>query len=167
MQKAEAIANDFLDIARADGKTLSPMKIQKLVYFADGWCLAIKDEQLFKEEIQAWKFGPVILSLYHNFKDCGDDPIDHYAHTWEFVNGRFTKIEPKVAGDDTPFVKQLLAKIWEIYGKWSAVQLSNMTHASGTPWHQISSQFPNGLPRRITIPRDTIRDYFRGQAATT
>ena len=68
----KAIANYFLDLARAQEKALTPLKIQKLVYFANGWHLAIKGVPLINEQVEAWRFGPVIPSLYTHFERMGN-----------------------------------------------------------------------------------------------
>src|SRR3954463_13629493 len=47
---------------------MSAMKLQKLVYYCQAWSLAWTDEELFREEIEAWSNGPVIPSLYRKHK---------------------------------------------------------------------------------------------------
>ena len=92
---AKAVANYFIDIARCEGEQLSPMKIQKLVYFAHGWYLALYDEPLLDEKIEAWRYGPVVPSLYHEFKRYGSGTIERYAIDFEANNG-FRIVTPKV-----------------------------------------------------------------------
>ena len=69
MYSAIAVANCFLDIADAQSRPITPLKIQKLVYIAHGWHLAIYEEPLIVELVEAWKWGPVIPLLYHEFKN--------------------------------------------------------------------------------------------------
>ena len=57
---------------------VSPMKLQKLVYFAHGWHLAIHNRPLVNEQVEAWKFGPVFSDLYHQIKSFGNEKIDRY-----------------------------------------------------------------------------------------
>jgi uncharacterized phage-associated protein len=57
---AAAIANEFIKVAKRNGVLLTPMKLQKLVYFAHGWYLALLGKPLINEPVEAWKFGPVI-----------------------------------------------------------------------------------------------------------
>ncbi|MGZ3389845.1 MAG: Panacea domain-containing protein, partial [Isosphaeraceae bacterium] len=73
---ARAIANYFLERARREGKALDQMKIQKLVYFANGWHIAIKGEPLIDEQVEAWRYGPVIQSLRDALREYGDQAID-------------------------------------------------------------------------------------------
>jgi uncharacterized phage-associated protein len=70
---SKAVANTFLDIAKANNVAdISPMKLQKLIYYAHAWHLAFLGQPLIKEEVQAWKFGPVIPDVYFEFKECGN-----------------------------------------------------------------------------------------------
>ncbi|MDQ3330433.1 MAG: DUF4065 domain-containing protein [Planctomycetota bacterium] len=124
---SKAIANFFLDLAADDPDGLSPMKLQKLVYFAHGWHLAITGKPLINEQIEAWKYGPVIQSLFHEFKEFGAERIDRCARDWK---GNVPKVA-KNSGNH--FVQALLRKVWREYGKFSATKLSNMTHQPGTP----------------------------------
>src|ERR1700676_3931940 len=80
---ALAVANWFLARAAADGKSLDPMKLQKLIYFAHGWSLALTDIPLIEEHPEAWDYGPVIPSVYHEFKLFGRKPITERAKRFE------------------------------------------------------------------------------------
>ena len=84
---AKAVANVFLELADAAKQTLTPMKLQKLVYYAHGWYLGLTGRPLLDELIQAWSFGPVVRSLYNEFKEFGADPITHKATTIERIKG--------------------------------------------------------------------------------
>jgi uncharacterized phage-associated protein len=162
-----AIANEFLRIASEQNSALSPMKLQKLVYYANGWNLAIKGKPLINEDVEAWRHGPVIRSLYREFREFGNQDITKPATETINTSTEPWKIEYRVVTpsvDDHPeeaeFTKQLLNKIWQIYGKYTAVQLSNATHQEGTPWHKVVSEFDGDVPPRTSIPASMIRAYF-------
>jgi uncharacterized phage-associated protein len=121
---AKAVANYFIETAKREWEQLSAMKIQKLVYFAHGWYLALYNEPLLDEKIEAWRYGPVVPSLYHEFKFYGSGNID-YATDIDAGDG-FRIITPKIPNDR--MLKAFLDRVWEVYGDFSAVQLSNMTH---------------------------------------
>lgn len=75
MHNPLAIANYFIELAKNDDNLVSPMKLQKLVYFAHGWCLALADKPLINEKVEAWQYGPVVGSLYREFKKYGNEGI--------------------------------------------------------------------------------------------
>ena len=60
-----AVANAILTAARAQGILLTPLQLAKLVYIAHGWWLAHSGQPLSPDEVQAWKYGPLIPALYH------------------------------------------------------------------------------------------------------
>lgn len=156
---ATAIANEFIELS--GGQSLSPMKLLKLVYFAHGWYLAFADKPLINEPIEAWQFGPVISNLYHEFKHYGANSVNQPAMGYSFVGGRGAFHEPRVSdgpdAEENANVLDLLRQIWEIYGKYSAVRLSNATHEPGTPW---SDTYKEGL-RYQFIPNELIQRHFK------
>ena len=114
------VANYFLALANEDvGDSISNLKLQKLVYYAQGFSLALKGEVLFDDPIEAWAHGPAIRKLYHEYKDNGANAIDKP----EDMN--FTKYD-----DD---VKSLLNQVYEEYGQFSAWKLRDMSHEE-EPW---------------------------------
>lgn len=154
----KAVANFFLDKAESEGEVLTHLKLQKLVFFAHGWHLAITGDPLIDESIQAWQYGPVIKSLYQEFKECGNGPIHFRASGHEWM--RWSPNKPEVTDFATI---EILNKVWDIYKGFTAAQLSAMTHAKESPWEKVLNK--HGLFRNQTIPNDLIRDYFRGLAA--
>ena len=155
----KAIANYFIDKARATGEGLTPMKLQKLVYFAHGWYLGLKGRPLLAEPVEAWQWGPVIPSLYHEFKALGSWPITRRAGEDEFLGD----VGPNLPSDDTE-AREFLDEVWRNYGGYTAIQLSNATHLAGTPWAEVSGQHEGNIPRGEVIPDRIIRDYYKGIA---
>lgn len=168
---AIAVANYFLDLAKSAGQEITPMKMQKLVYFAHGWHLAIFGTPLIQEEVMAWRYGPVISPLYHGFKKYGKSAITDHAVDIVFdkdengdidiMSGRFITPRPENMG---PEVKDLLKAVLESYGKLSAIQLSELTHAPDSPWSRVWG----GVSSRNTpIPNEEIKKYFSRLNAST
>jgi uncharacterized phage-associated protein len=160
-------------IAKGQGQSLTPMKIQKLVYFGHGWHLAIKDAPLIFEQVEAWSYGPVIPSLYQAFRQYGNQPIETPATTFlvhispdEDENFEFRRTIPSLEDkpDQADSVRMLLDRVWQIYGRFSAVQLSNLTHQPGTPWYKVYTEYEGQLPKRTDIPMSYIKDYFKSLA---
>ena len=159
---AKAIANYFLDIAKRDGKTLQPMKIQKLVYIAHGWHLALLDKPLIEDPVEAWRWGPVIKDLYHEFKEFGRTPITKKATDLNFeekpgggIRIKFETPNLEQCSDDPDTAKAFLERVWKVYGTFTSTQLSNMTHKKGAPWDKTMEQ------RELRISDDLIKDHFQ------
>ena len=142
-----SVANEFLKVAQSEGKPLTQMQLQKLVFFAHGWYLALTDRPLIDEQVEAWRFGPVIRSLYAKFREYGSSPIRrlYCPMTYEEADDGLVLIEdtpPLVEGnDEAEFARQVIARVWEVYGGYTAYQLSNMTHQPGTPWHEVVNEY--------------------------
>lgn len=135
------VARYFLAQVEEDaGDSITNLKLQKLVYYAQGFHLALYDEQLFPERIEAWKHGPVVPDLYHALKQFGADPVR--------LDGEFNP------DNYTPKVRELLDEIYSVYGQYSALRLRSITHQE-PPWRQT----PDGE----TISLELMRDYFKTQ----
>ena len=130
-----AVANYFLSAAKRDRVPVTHLKLQKLVSIAYGFYLAAFDERLFDEHIEAWALGPVVPELYHEFKRFGYEPITKRATMFDHHNGKFYL--PKVAD---PRATAVLGFVWERYGRRTASQLVQLTHARGTPWERARSK---------------------------
>lgn len=158
---SKAIANKFIELAKEEGRSdLSPMKLQKLVYYAHAWFMAFTDKALIKEEIQAWKFGPVIPDIYHEFKEHGNSNITSLATELNFENSKLELITPVVDEDDED-VNAIINEVWRAYKELTPIQLSNATHANGSPWEVVASSYGSELPKNIEIPNSLIKDIFK------
>jgi len=144
---ATTVADEMLKIAKRQGRSLTPMQLMKIVYIAHGWSLAILNRDLFSDRIEAWKYGPVIPTLYQATKRFGRDPIPHNL----IEDG-----EPSpLPGDVQAFLEDIFSK----YGHLSGISLSNLTHRPGSPWDQ---RFRDGV-MNIEIPDDLIKDHYLGK----
>ncbi|WP_323781580.1 Panacea domain-containing protein [Leisingera sp.] len=152
---AASIANAFLNHAFAEGKSISPMKAQKLVYIAHGYALVECREPILDEVFEAWKFGPVLNTLYHECKYFGKDGIPRLLDDFDHDTGTVKKApiptDPKVA--------ELIDFVWQTYGEERAADLSDWTHEKGGPWDQVTDGGRKIL-RHQEVPNDLIRDYF-------
>jgi uncharacterized phage-associated protein len=157
---AKAIANEFLDLAKKDGERVTQMQVQKLVYFAYGWYLAITGKRLIDEWVEAWEWGPVIPSIYQAFKRFGSSPITEPAAEVDLTNGKAGYVPVRIQSTDPDrdeLARQVVKRVWDIYGKYSASALSNMTHVPDSPW----SQTPDKDIKGTNIDDHLIYDYFR------
>jgi uncharacterized phage-associated protein len=145
-QSSFAIANYFIWKAAEEKVPLTPMKLIKLVYLAHGWSLGLTGKPLLREPIEAWKFGPVIESLYHAYKRYGNHPLPANSAT-----------RAEIQGEDAAEIKRLLDKVWNSYKKYSAAQLSTLTHQPDTPWSKVHD--PNSF--YTVIPDKLIAEHYQ------
>lgn len=154
MYSTLAIANEFLKRARREGRSLTHMQLQKLVYLSHGWSLAVHGRELVEDDVEAWEFGPVIRKLYDALKRYGSNNIDHlikWGDDISFESDDNIIAEVKIDPEDV----QIIDKVWETYGKFHAYQLSALTHANGSPWSKTYKPHENRV-----IDDNNIWDYF-------
>ena len=100
--------------------------------------------------------GPVIESVYHEFKRFGSGPItEKGTRPYKIERDQVVYYEPTLSERDKT-LKDFLKKIWEGYGQYSGLQLSNITHRPGAPW---TRSIEEGWPQ---IPTEEIRKYYKG-----
>lgn len=143
MTSALAVAQAFLDLAANEGRRLTNMQLQKLVFFAHGIHLAAFDKPLIHEQIRAWDFGPVIPPLYDRLRQFGRGVVD-------------VTIEPELRRLDpngTEF--QAIGAVWKAYKDYDGWELSRITHRPKTPWSIVW-----GKRQYDDIPNELIRNYY-------
>ena len=144
------VANCFLEHDFQSGSpSISPMKIQKLVYCLHGWHLAITDVPAIDGHFEAWPYGPVNEQLYHIFKTYRNNPITEYAKSW-VGNEQRAFVVKRDSNEDYYGILDLTIRK---YMKFSALQLSSITHAPGTPWSETTMG--------KVIDDDLIKKHFR------
>lgn len=126
------VANTFLVRARDERvRDVDPLKIQKLVYNFNGWHLATTGDPAVGEKFEAWPKGPVLSSLYHQFKHYRWSPITDLATDIDPITGEQEALV--VAASDEGF-HRLFNIVWDRYKGLSGPELSALTHAKNTPW---------------------------------
>lgn len=139
----KSVAQYFLYLAAQDGRALTPMQVLKLVYIAHGWQLGLYGRPLINETVEAWQYGPVIRSLYNEYKKFGYRSID--------VDGIC-----KPAGFDQN-EENTIEQVWKAYGHQTGVGLSALTHQPATPW----SITVETAGMNSDISEDLIEDHYR------
>lgn len=128
-----AIVNTLLELAKKRNvNDMTPMKLQKLLYYAQAWYLKLNNgTPLIDEYFSRWEHGPVIPSLYHSLKSYGYLSVTNHIGYLARTEERVQYITPSVDDDDEtiPFLEEI-----KVFGKYNAQQLSNMTHQEGTAW---------------------------------
>lgn len=140
---ASAVAKWFLARNRIaeneDGaECISNLKLQKLLYYAQGCFLAVTDLPLFNDDIVAWQHGPVVESVYQIYRHNGANGIE-FKEDFDF--SFFSKEE-----------NDLLSEVYDVFGQYSAWKLRNMTHEED-PWKET--------PLNSIIPIEKIKTYFK------
>ena len=142
------VANWFISKANSEklddkvSEGISNLKLQKMLYFAQAAHLALYSKKsLFEDDILAWKLGPVVEDVYHQFKSPNNKPIA------KPTNQEYKKIS---LGIDV-----FLENVWSIFGKFSAAKLVQMSHEH-QPWIDA---FEAGSGSIIT--KQSIYDYYK------
>ena len=147
MYTAKNIAEWFLNKNRIqmnfeDSEYITNLKLQKLLYYAQGYFLAKKDTPLFNEDFLAWEHGPVIRKIYDEYKTNGSSGI------------RYDKDFNVTIDEET---ERILEEVYEKYGQFTAWKLRNMTH----------EEMPcKTTPRNEVIKKEKIKEFFKNKIAS-
>jgi uncharacterized phage-associated protein len=158
---AKSVANLFLRKSISDGLPIDPMKLQKLIYFAHGYYLARTQRRdgealpLVNEFFEAWDYGPVLPSVYQEFKGFGSGNITKLA--MEFRH-EFRANVVALPPTNDEHLDRISSFVWDRYAKKHSLHLSDLTHKQGGAWDK-ARRVARGL-RGKDIPNDDIRDDF-------
>ena len=145
---AAGVANAVLDAAWERGLSVSPMQLQKLLYFCQGWNLEVRGQPLVSDNFHAWQYGPVHPYVYNAFKHFGSAAIDEPIM---FDGGA-------ISANLSPEERRLIGEVVSIYGRLSGPQMSHLTHAPGTPWYEV---WNGGVGKNDVIPLPRIEREFQ------
>ena len=143
LHDARAIANVLIEKGQRDGRLFDPLQIAKLVYLCHSWMLGLHGRGLIRQNIYAWQYGPVVPRLYHSLKKYKSAPVT------EPIKG----IES--ADLDRP-ERDIIEQVYGIYGDFTGIQLSHITHEDGTPWDITWST----KGRDSVIPDELIKQHY-------
>ncbi|MCR5914152.1 DUF4065 domain-containing protein [Corynebacterium sp. zg254] len=121
------VANNILNRAFAEKCEISPMKLQKILYFVAAEYQKETGESLFTERFETWKYGPVLRSVYTEFRPFSRDYISRFAKDAE-NHSHMAKEEAD------PALQQALIRVWDATKSRTAVNLSRITHQPGSAW---------------------------------
>ena len=138
--QSTCVANKLLKIASKNNKTFTPMQIIKLVYLAHAWMLALHMRPLIEEEVEAWKYGPVIPQLYQAIKNYKSNPV-------VLITCQSQKFD-KDAQD-------IIQQVYDKYGHFDGIELSMLTHEKNSPW-EIARRNGNSI-----ISNDLIMHHYK------
>lgn len=144
------VANYFIWLANETGSFLSNLKLQKLVYYAQAWHLALEESPLFEEDFEAWIHGPVLPSLYQKYQSFSWKPI----------------IENVAKPTLNPQLEKFLQEIADVYLGCDAYELKRMTNQED-PWKLARGNLPIDVPSRDIIKKKWMKDYYAAHAEET
>lgn len=122
------------------GELMTNMKLQKMLYYEQGFHLACFGTPLFDEDIEAWQYGPVVPVVYEYYKHYGSNGIEPTED-----------LDVELNDEEMAIFNQ----VFDIFNAYSAMGLMNMTHAE-KPWANA------GTPKRGNIIRkDVLEAYFK------
>lgn len=140
---ARAAANYIIWFCQRHGDPITNLKLQKLLYYAQGWFLALHGRPLFNDPLRAWVRGPVVYEVWKNFKEFRWDPIT------------MTMPKPSVS----ELARDHLEEVIEVYGDYSALTLERMTH-NEPPWRQARRGLDASAPSTAAISLADMKAYF-------
>jgi uncharacterized phage-associated protein len=142
------IASRLLELGNEQDNAITPMQIIKLTYLCHGWMLGLYSRPLIRENIEAWRYGPVIPQLYEQVREYRSFPVE-------------TLPETPGEGELDESQNDIIKQVYDAYGHFTGIQLSTLTHASGTPWHKT---WDDGKGQNSVISNDLIEDHFASLA---
>lgn len=130
----QAVCNSLLKKSFEENISITPMKLQKLLYFVYREYLQKYSIELFTERFEVWQYGPVLPSVYSEFRSFHSSRITQFAKN---ANGSATVVSENGSGR---VVIDVINTVWNRYKYYSGIELSKLTHKPGTAWYKAFVQ---------------------------
>ncbi|EMX52731.1 TPA: Panacea domain-containing protein [Escherichia coli] len=144
-----SVADYLLCFAQEHGDVMTPLKLQKMVFYADAWYMALNGgQELIPDQFEAWVHGPVARELYSRFADYKWRPIDEEIQC------------PELSEE----IKKHLDEIYQVFGGYSAYELEQLTHQE-KPWLLAREGVPADAPCRNVIDKKVTAEFYRSMAS--
>ncbi len=140
VMKANQISNYIISLTHNNPEeNLTNMKLQKILYYLQGFHLVLFNEVLFEEEIEAWKYGPVVSQEYHTFKAYGNNSIvvPEIQHSFDYLSDN---------------QKNFINKVYGYFRQFSPIKLMELTHEE-SPWQDTYG-------KSQVINKVLLKDFF-------
>lgn len=148
-----SVANYIINQTIEMDSPVSNLKLQKLLYYVQVASLVDNKIPMFDDEISAWKYGPVVETIYHIFKRFVDKPIDEAVDEAELLFWDDSSKPIEIGVKD----RNLIDKVITSYRNYSAISLVKKTHRED-PW---KNAFYNG--KNYIANEDMERYYGKGE----
>ena len=161
MVLAAAVGNKFLELSRKEPNcsAMDQMKLQKLLFYAHAWWLAIEKKILFPEDIEAWTWGPVVRDIYSQTACFGRQPV---AGNLRALDDNGNWIFPRL--EEKSHIHHV-GEVWNTHKNLTGIQLANSTHAPGEPWTIVYDKCGGDLSSSPVIPNGLIKKIFEVKLA--
>ncbi|MBC7625187.1 MAG: SocA family protein [Aeromicrobium sp.] len=147
MATAIDVARYIVAFFQEAGDPVSNLKLQKLLYYVQGWSLALDGKPAFPDRLEAWVHGPVQPSVYGTFKSYRWNPI---------VEAQ----SPVTLPDD---LKSTVSSVLETYGADSGYELELRTHQE-PPWLTARGGLAPDEESKSEITHDSMAQFFKSLA---
>lgn len=139
------------------GITVSPKKLQKLLYYVEAWNLVHLNTPIIDEEFEAWVHGPVLPSVYHKLKEFGFNNIEVVNDELDSVDEEIEKIisDNKLTEDQLELIDSVINK----YGGLNSFQLEMLTH-NEQPWLEARGNTPPHERCNSIISKTKMKEYY-------
>lgn len=127
----QIVANTILRLSFESVTPISPMKLQKLMYFVYKYHLKTYNRKLFNEPFEKWKYGPVLCSIYYEFNSYGANYINKFARD---AQGEVKVLDMNQKSD----AARSISVVWKTYSSYTAAKLSELTHQKGSAWDKAN-----------------------------
>jgi len=144
---AQRVADYFVWRSQEHGDPITNLKLQKLLYYAQGWHLALHHRPLFRDTLQAWPRGPAVYGVWKTYSD----------YKWKPISKR-VKLPPIYTG-----TKAFLDSVFDVFGKHTAYTLERATHRE-PPWRKAREGLGERERSNIPISLDEMKKYFSSLA---
>ena len=135
-----------------EAEQVTPLSLQKMLYFIQGLHMAFYGSALFPEDCQAWAHGPVYKEVYEVFRGFRYDPIEDRC----FFNSFMRENEfDGLSGSE----KKVVGLVAEALGKYSGKALEKVTHEE-TPWKEARAGCSPEQRSAAVISKEAVRAYF-------
>ena len=140
---AVEVARYVLRFAHSKGSLVTNLKLQKLLYYAQGWHLAIFNKPLFGDSIEAWVHGPVVPKVYQKYK----------KYRWQPIGSQPNNVSL------SPQTKRFMQELLEVFLPIDAFQLERMTHRE-PPWIEARGSLEPDAICHNEISQERMQSYF-------
>lgn len=147
----QLVADYFIALSNETHSPITNLKLQKLVFYAQAWNLALLNRSLIEEDFQAWVHGPVIPQLYNEYRQFGWKPIIRE----DLREGALARIK----NEFSPDVVEVLTDVEYEYFGLEAYQLEKLTH-NEDPWLLTRTGLAEDEPSERIITKQSIKDYY-------